>query len=426
VSNLGILCRLTRRWVSDQIRTEVTVRIDGSDSDWLVDMFNNPPRLIREDSVDSKNLYGVNRSLTLRGGPPSTGFLSPGSTGARPAQKAGRVSYHQLLTAKVDVSPTEFSSLWNDCRVTVRISPLHPLSAVQSYDAETFVKEADILATSLHPSLIRVRAICMPPPPSTMPTTTPTTTRESNAAMRAPILVAVRDPLEAQPLMNVVGGSTEGASSKQSLQSLRRDKRWTLERMLHVGLQLAEATSELHTFGLTVGADLTSHSLLITPMGDIKVGDFTAARYSLVPPPPPMHIRYRAAELFDESHQTVIPKPTMKSDVYAFGCVMYTIVVGREPWSGKTETDIRNAVVGRRESPTLPADLKIDTRLADVIKRCVKSEPADRLAFEEIAANLKSILDATKKSVPVSQVAPFGFAHIVCLSFFHSHTRILD
>jgi len=187
--------------------------------------------------------------------------------------------------------------------------------------------------------------------------------------------------------------------------------------MLTVGVQLSEAMSELHLFGLIVGGDLTPHSLTITPAGDIKVGDFTASRYSIVPPPLEIPIRYRAAELFTESN-TVIPKSTIKSDIYAFGCVMYAVTMGYEPWNGLNENEIRTAVIGRRETPILPTNLNLDDRYLEVIKRCTKYDAADRPTFDECATILKSLLDAKKTRVPVSQVAPFGFANLVSVFLF--------
>lgn len=401
-SDIQIDCRLTRRWISDTIRTDVAVKIDGSDSDWVVDLFSNPPRLIREDTL-ARHYSEVPRSgISYNPYTPVPPALR--HQPSRPAQKAARISFHSLLTARVDVTPTEFASIWNSARVTVKFSPLAIPTAKPTYDIERFTKEMDILATSLHPSLIRTRAICLPP-------------EASNSSLNIPAIAIVRDPLEAQPLVDALDPPQDGEKGE------KRRKRWTFERMLNVGLQLSEAMSELHLFGMVHG-ELTPRNLLITPIGDIKVGDFDAKRYSLDPLPAKIAMPYRAPELVAKDYQDALstdgqaelmlcyPKPTVKSDVYSFGCVLLAVATGQEPWKGIAEDKIRNAIVERRQTPVIPTDLTMDARLTDVIKRCTAYAAADRPTFEEVASILKSILDASKTVVPVTQTAPFGWGNL--------------
>jgi serine/threonine protein kinase len=381
---IAVHCRLSRRWISDTVRTFVIVRVDGVE--WYVDMFSTPPRLVKESDFTLYQNFAIGSSELSDAylkGLSGLGTRDFSLAISRPAQKAARVAWPSLQSSRVDVAQDEFTSIFHDARVVVKYSPLSTQPPA-AYDVERFTKECDVLATSLHASIIRVRAICTPSQDPTVPK-----------------LVFVRDPLEAQPLCNVLG---PGPNSQ------RRDKRWTFERVLHVGVQLAEALSELHLFGLTY-EEVTTANLLITPVGDIKIGEFAASRYLLQPPPPPVHFRYKAPELWEAQ------KPSEKTDVWAFGCVLYAIATGSEAWGTLPENEVKRAILTERKAPQIPADLKLDSRLSDVIRKCLSVDPTLRPLFDEVAASLKAIVDATKKMVPVSQVAPFGFASLSDTNF---------
>jgi hypothetical protein len=59
----GVVCRMSRRWVSDAVRTDVQVRIGGVE--FFVDLFGNPPRLLQEDTIDARVSSAVALSLAL-------------------------------------------------------------------------------------------------------------------------------------------------------------------------------------------------------------------------------------------------------------------------------------------------------------------------------------------------------------------------
>jgi serine/threonine protein kinase len=308
-----------------------------------------------------------------------------------------------LLSAKVEHSATEFSTLWNGSPVHVRIS-----ETGQSYDLTTFIREMDALATSLHPSILRMKAISIPPSNAAAAAAS-----RSSFNVSVPTLAVIREPIEAQPLSNVIGTDR---------------RRWTFERILHVGVQLAEAISELHMFGVIL-RDLHPGNILITPVGDVKLGDFGLARYNTARKVQLQNspLEYRSPEMLEQivSYERASKSGavvnlslvgSVKSDVYSFGCVLYAVAVGYEVWKGKNDAEIRTAVLMERRVPAIPEDT--EAQLAAVLKKCLTHNANERPSFDELATALRAIADVSKKIAPygaVNQVAPFGWASLVSL-----------
>lgn len=78
------------------------------------------------------------------------------------------------------------------------------------------------------------------------------------------------------------------------------------------------------------------------------------------------------------------------SDVYSFGIVTWEIITRQLPWADQPlARDIFLRVVMKGERPVIPADSPSD--IAQVIRACWAELPADRPAFQELVAGMKSV-----------------------------------
>ncbi len=164
-----------------------------------------------------------------------------------------------------------------------------------------------------------------------------------------------------------------------------------LDEALDVSRQIAEALEEAHDKGI-VHRDLKPANVKLTPEGKVKVLDFglakafaseSGASSDLSHSPTMAREATRAGTLLGTaaymSPEQARGKPVdRRADIWAFGCVLYELLTARQPFTGKTITDVLAAIV--KEEPdwgALPRELP--SPLRDLLMRCLRKDPRQRV-----------------------------------------------
>ncbi|MBI3272241.1 MAG: tetratricopeptide repeat protein [Planctomycetes bacterium] len=183
-----------------------------------------------------------------------------------------------------------------------------------------------------------------------------------------------------------------------------RERRFTgVAGAIDLGLQCCEALLHAHLHGVLHG-NLTPGNVLVDEDGALKVTDFAVGRVpweETAPagsdpkgrpgPPagkPPLRglPPYLAPELFEPAAE-----PTIASDVYAFGCVLFAVACGRPPFADEKKygsdpvTSLR--LQHERDEPPDPRRLNpaIPDRLASLLLGCLRKLRTRRPDnFEEV------------------------------------------
>ena len=174
------------------------------------------------------------------------------------------------------------------------------------------------------------------------------------------------------------------------------------EKVLRHGYELADALGHAHERGI-VHRDLKSLNVMIGSEGRCKILDFGLATRSgaelteatthtqltetggLVGTP-----AYMAPEQFQG--QTA----DARSDVWALGVVLYEMVSGTRPFTGKTAFEVTSAILSKAPVP-LPSKVPIALRV--VIERCLEKNPQDRYAHGgEVRSEFESLLQGNASS----------------------------
>jgi eukaryotic-like serine/threonine-protein kinase len=179
-------------------------------------------------------------------------------------------------------------------------------------------------------------------------------------------------------VMELVSGETLQARVK-------RDRAVPVDESLAISKQIAEALEAAHEKGI-IHRDLKPANVKVTPEGKVKVLDFGLAK------------AFAGNEANDDpsNSPTLSAAATMqgtilgtaaymspeqargkacdkRTDIWAFGCVLYELLTGRQAFQGETTTEILAAVLrGEPDWQTLPETTPLSIRA--LLRRCLQKE----------------------------------------------------
>ena len=188
-----------------------------------------------------------------------------------------------------------------------------------------------------------------------------------------------------------------------------------LKDALPLAQQIADALDAAHEKGV-VHRDLKPANITVTPDGRVKVLDFGLAKLTAGDgeAPDPFHASTvtmdgtRAGVLLgtaaymspEQARGQAVDKRT---DIWAFGCVVYELLTGRAAFASGTMSDTIARVLEREPDWTqLPADTPISVRR--VLMRCLEKDPRRRL--RDIADAQLELSERVETNTDVARARP--------------------
>ena len=177
-----------------------------------------------------------------------------------------------------------------------------------------------------------------------------------------------------------------------------------LEQTLRFGTEIADALDKAHRQGI-VHRDLKPGNVMITKSG-VKLLDFGLAKAMAAPAPTsgltsvPTVMGSRDQNLTQEgtilgTFQYMAPEQLEgkeadgRTDIFAFGCVLYEMATGKKAFSGASQASLISSIMKEEPAPISAIAPMTPPALERVVKRCLAKDPEDRW---QNAADLKSEL----------------------------------
>jgi serine/threonine protein kinase/formylglycine-generating enzyme required for sulfatase activity/cephalosporin-C deacetylase-like acetyl esterase len=198
------------------------------------------------------------------------------------------------------------------------------------------------------------------------------------ASLNHPCICALHDIGPNYLVMEYLEGETLAARIKQGP--------LPLDEALKIAISTASALGAAHRRGI-VHRDLKPGNIMLTPTG-AKLLDFGLAKYE---PGGPVSERTMTRSitadgqvlgtlLYMSPEQLQGKVVDARSDIFAFGAVLYEMLTGKRAFERKSSSDIIIAVA--REEPTPLRELvkNVPEDLKRIVKRCLRKQPEDRYA----------------------------------------------
>jgi eukaryotic-like serine/threonine-protein kinase len=169
-----------------------------------------------------------------------------------------------------------------------------------------------------------------------------------------------------------------------------------LQEALTLATQIADALDRAHRAGVT-HRDVKPGNIMLTRDG-VKVLDFGLAKSKVNPAPMEETLtaalttegtvlgtpQYMAPEQFEGREADV------RSDVWAFGAVLYEMVTGQKAFQGKSYSSLVGAILSADPAP-MPAKPVTPAWLERLVRRCLAKDPEDRYqSMRDVVLDLKS------------------------------------
>lgn len=182
---------------------------------------------------------------------------------------------------------------------------------------------------------------------------------------------------------------------------IKRLASFSVQLAVSTAVAVCEALVAVHQAGMIHG-DISGRNVLVTPSGSVRLtmagfwatyAHSTKAGMAMLRPMAP----YLAPEI------TAGSMPSVASDVYALGVLLYQMLSGRFPFAGDTAVAIATKHASAPYPSLRTANPSVPEALDELIRKCLSKAPSERYAnTTDLLADLRGIQDALRFGRPLT------------------------
>jgi serine/threonine protein kinase len=199
-----------------------------------------------------------------------------------------------------------------------------------------------------------------------------------------------------------------------------------LDQLLKIGCEIADALDKAHRAGI-VHRDLKPGNVMLTKSGT-KLLDFGLAKPAAMnavagsgsapllsaamtmTSPSPQASPLTSAGMLVGTIQYMSPEQLQgieadaRSDIFAFGSVLYEMVTGKRAFEGKSQLTVASSILEKDPEPVTASRADVSSALAHVIDGCLNKDPEQRWqSAGDISRELLWVSKATAAAAPAAQ-----------------------
>ena len=211
----------------------------------------------------------------------------------------------------------------------------------------------------------------------------------------------------------------------------RLAKPWrpSFDEVLDAAIQVAEGLAEAHNQRI-VHRDLKPHNVMITRRGRVKILDFGLAKPLDSERGPGETLTTSEVISADLGHISIVgtcgymsPEQALgravdqRSDVFAFGIMLYEMVAGHRPFRADTARAVLAKIIEAEPEPLASASAKVSPELERIIRRCLRKRPEARYNdTRDLVVDLSELRARRRRGATPASAASLAVLPLINLS----------
>ncbi len=263
------------------------------------------------------------------------------------------------------------------------------------------------------------------------------------AALNHPNILSIFDIGEERGAPYIVSELLEG----QTLRERIRSGPLTSRKSIEYGLQVARGLAAAHEKGI-VHRDLKPENLFLTNDDRVKILDFGLAKLTRPETDagadaPTVQVNTEPGQVMGTvgymSPEQVRGKPAdHRSDIFAFGSILYEMLSGRRAFEGESPAETMSAILKEEPAELSETARNVPPALERMVRHCLEKSPALRFqSAGDLAFNLEALNDSSalssavgktgaQASVVQSAIAESGAAAVVDAERPSAHSKLRE
>ena len=215
---------------------------------------------------------------------------------------------------------------------------------------------------------------------------------QTTAALRHPNIVQVFDAgIEGDTCYIAMEYIIEGATLKAHCTP---DRLLPVERVVELIFRCAKALDYAHAKGV-LHRDIKPTNLLLTPEGEVKIGDFGIAYINRGNSTDGLTLSFAGSPGYMSPEQVQEEPISGQTDLFSLGVVMYEMLTGRHPFYAQRFSEVIHKVVNEDAAPMSAYRPDTSPVLERIVARALEKAPANRYKRGlDLASDLAAIFES--------------------------------